>query len=368
MILCGVAIAELWVPLQSVYGGGSKELGTVLAVVVCLLLTVRRVVPLATLTAIVVLWASVYSITTVPVLFWGQFFPLLVAVYSVARHGKGWRSAAGAGVAAAMLIFFDLRVDVMQSPEEMIYHWTVTALVWASGRGLSLFEKRAADAATRASEVEAESRMQALQAVADERARIARELHDIVAHSVSVMVVQAGAAEQAADDEVIVRRALQTIRTTGTAALADMRRVVAMVRAPEDDRPLEPQPGMAELPRLIEHARAAGLDANLIVEGDQFDLPEGLDLAVYRIVQEALTNTRRHASARSAQVTVRFGADDVEVLVSDDGTGASGDQSSGHGLIGMRERAALYGGRLETTSGPGGGFVVHAVLPVGVLQ
>jgi signal transduction histidine kinase len=368
LVLCGVAIAELWVPLQSLQGGGSKPLGTALAVLMCGALLFRRIAPLATLGAMVGLWVLVYSITPVPVLFWGQFVPFLIAVYSVARHGKGWRNIAGAGVAAALLVFFDLRVDVLQYPEEIIFHWAVTAVVWASGRGLSMLEKRAADAATRASEVEAESRMQALQAVADERARIARELHDIVAHSVSVMVVQAGAAEQAADDEAVVRRALQTIRTTGTAALADMRRVVAMVRAPEDDRPLEPQPGMAELPRLIEQARAAGLDANLIVEGDQFDLPEGIDLAVYRIVQEALTNTRRHASARTALVTVRFAADDVEVLVTDDGTGASGDQPAGHGLIGMRERAALYGGRLDATSRPGGGFVVHAVLPVGVLQ
>nr|WP_227412195.1 MULTISPECIES: sensor histidine kinase [unclassified Cryobacterium] len=209
--------------------------------------------------------------------------------------------------------------------------------------------------------------MQALQAVADERARIARELHDIIAHSVSVMVVQAGAAEQAADDEAIVRQALQNIRTTGTSALADMRRVVAMLRTPDDERSLEPQPGLAELPRLIDQACDAGLDTELRIEGEPLELPDGLDLAVYRIVQEALTNTRRHSSARSAIVTVRFTAGEVEVTVADDGIGASGKPNShGHGLIGMRERATLYGGRLETTSEPGG-FVVHAVLPVGVL-
>jgi signal transduction histidine kinase len=203
-----------------------------------------------------------------------------------------------------------------------------------------------------------------LAAVAEERTRIARELHDIIAHSVTTMVVQAGAAEQVVDDDPEhVRKALATIRDTGTGALAEMRRVVAVLRDIDEPGELSPQPGVDALPDLVEDARSAGLDATLEVRGEVRPLPGGVDLAAYRIVQEALTNVRRHADATAVRVGLDYSADDVRIEVVDDGVGSS-DPSGGHGLVGMRERASLYGGRVEAGAADGAGFVVRAVLPV----
>jgi signal transduction histidine kinase len=198
--------------------------------------------------------------------------------------------------------------------------------------------------------------------VAEERARIARELHDIVAHSVSVMVVQAGAAEKALDDPAFVRRALDSIRTTGTGALAEMRRVVALIR--DDDQPveLEPSPELGDVRQLV---AAMDVPTRLLVEGPERDVPPGVALAAYRIVQEALTNVRRHARADAVEVVLRFGADCLEVEVSDDGVGSE-EAVGGHGLIGMRERVQMYGGTLSTITAPGDGFRVRASLPVGM--
>ena len=372
VFLAAVAIAELWVPFESRQGDGSLGLGTFVAVALCLGLVFRRRFPLATIVAMVVLWVTVHTITPIPVLFWGQFVPFLVAVYSVARHERGWRLPAGAVTAAALLLFFDFRIDVLQAPEEMAFHWTVTVVVGIVGRSLAVFESKARDSARRAAAIESEGRLQTLEAIADERARIARELHDVVAHSVSVMVVQAGAAEQAVDDQDIVREALRTIRSTGATALGEMRRVVAMLREPGEQGELEPQPGAGALQALIDETRAAGLRAELLIEGSLRQLPVGLDLTVYRIVQEALTNVRKHATASSTRVTLRFLPDEIEVEIRDDGSGA-GDASGvgpdriGHGLIGMRERTTLYGGRLEASSAPDGGFRVLAVLPAGAV-
>jgi signal transduction histidine kinase len=202
-----------------------------------------------------------------------------------------------------------------------------------------------------------------LGAIADERSRIARELHDIVAHAVSVMVVQAGAAEQVVDDDpAFARQALASIRSTGADALGEMRRVVAMLRD-DSDGPLRPQPGLDGLSALAEEARQAGLDVSVTVQGKPHLLPAGLELAAFRIVQEALTNVRRHSGASAAAVTLDYTDAAVVVQVRDDGSGGH-ESTEGHGLIGMRERAALYGGRLETVPSAGQGFTVRAELPV----
>lgn len=178
------------------------------------------------------------------------------------------------------------------------------------------------------------------------------------------MVVQAGAAEQVVeDDPAYVREALETIRTTGASALSEMRKVVAMLRESDDIGSRSPQPGLDALPDLLDAARESGLDASLRIDGAPRMLPAGLDLAAYRIVQEALSNVRRHASASKVDVSLRYAEDDVRIEVSDDGVGSQ-SLSPGHGLIGMRERAALYGGRLETESNAG--FTVRAILPLAV--
>jgi signal transduction histidine kinase len=283
----------------------------------------------------------------------------------MARHGRGRVPFYGAAAGAAMLLGVDLFVEELQSPGEIFFHWLVFAVVWGFGYGLQRAEQRARESTRRAVDAEVAAAEQAMAAVVEERTRIARELHDIVAHSVSMMVVQAGAAEQVVDDDpAYVRRALATIRDTGTGALDEMRRVVAMLRDADEPGALAPQPGVAALPTLVQDARAAGLAATLDVVGTARPLPAGVDLAAYRIVQEALTNVRRHAAASAVRVELSYGEGDVRIEVADDGVGAT-DPHGGHGLVGMRERASLYGGHVETASANGSGFVVRAVLPAG---
>jgi signal transduction histidine kinase len=219
----------------------------------------------------------------------------------------------------------------------------------------------------RAARAERERELLAAQAVADERVRIARELHDVVAHNVSLMVVQAQAVGAVADDDA-QRGALDQIAALGRQGLAEMHRMLGVLRAGEDDPEAElaPQPGVADVERLVEHARGAGLDVRLSVEGEPRSLPPGVDLSAYRIVQEALTNVVRHAGHASAAVTISYKPGGLELTVVDDGRGPSSNGNGGHGLVGMRERVALFGGELVAGRGPDGhGYAVRALLPFG---
>jgi signal transduction histidine kinase len=363
--VAAAGVAEVLVPFSSRQGDGSAAASVAGVVLTALALTTRRTHPLATGTVVVTTWLVLMALAPVHVLFFGQFVVLAIAVFSMARHGSGRVPAYGAAGGAATLLYIDLFVPELQSPGEIVFHWGVFALVWGFGFGLRTMEARATESHRRAVETEVAAARQAMDAVVEERSRIARELHDIVAHSVSMMVVQAGAAEQVVDDDpAYVRRALGTIRTTGTGALADMRRVVAMLREGDEPGALAPQPGLDAVPGLVGDARAAGLDATLDVAGAARTLPPGVDLAAYRIVQEALTNVRRHASATRVRVGLTYRESEVLIEVEDDGVGAT-DPSGGHGLVGMRERASLYGGTVEAGSVAGRGFSVRAVLPAG---
>ena len=218
----------------------------------------------------------------------------------------------------------------------------------------------------RAIQLERENRLLAEQAVAEERVRIARELHDVVAHGVSLMVVQTqalGALEGSARDA-----AEQQIAAVGREALTEMHRMLDVLRPPcgEELPELAPTPGVRDVPGLVERARGAGMEVALSVEGEPRALPAGVDLSAYRIVQEALTNVIKHAQALRAEVRLRYGADAFELSVLDDGASSSGAGPAGHGLLGMRERVALFGGTLEAghrKDGPG--YAVRAVLPLG---
>jgi signal transduction histidine kinase len=361
--LAAAGVVEIWLPLPSVVGTGDPVVSTVVAVILCLALALRRALPLATALVVLLTWPLAFSLQPILVLFWGQLVPIVIATYSVARHGSRRDSVIGAAAAAACLLFFDFGVAVLQEPGEIFFHWLVVVLAWVIGLLVHRSEQRAADAHRRAVDIEAESRTRMLGAIADERSRIARELHDVVAHAVSVMVVQAGAAEQVVDDDpAFARQALANIRSTGADALGEMRRVVAMLRD-DTERPLHPQPGLDGLSALAEEARQAGLDVTVSVAGKPHLLPAGLELAAFRIVQEALTNVRRHSGASAAEVTIDYTGAAVMVQVRDDGSGGH-ESTEGHGLIGMRERAALYGGRLETMPSAGHGFTVRAELPV----
>jgi signal transduction histidine kinase len=203
-----------------------------------------------------------------------------------------------------------------------------------------------------------------IRAVAEERARIARELHDVIAHSVSVMVVQAGAAEEVLRSAP--ERALDPVRAvqeTGREALAEMSRLVGLLRDDRAELGLEPQPGLADLDVLVEQVREAGLPVDVRVEGEPRHVPLGVDLSAYRVVQEALTNALKHAGDARAAVLVRYRPDALEVEVSDNGPGGSNGHVGGHGLIGMRERIAIFGGEFDAGPRADGGFRVRAVLP-----
>jgi signal transduction histidine kinase len=205
------------------------------------------------------------------------------------------------------------------------------------------------------------------QAAADEKARIARELHDVIAHSVSVIVVQAGAAGDVFDTHPDqARTALHAIESTGREALAELRRLLGAVVPGEAESPsaLAPQPGLGRLDELAGQVRAAGLDVAVTVDGLPPALPAGIDLSAYRIVQEALTNTLRHARARSVEVTIRGRSGAVEIEVVDDGRPPRTSDGAGFGIIGMRERATVLGGTLEAGPTAHGGFRVHALLPL----
>jgi signal transduction histidine kinase len=212
---------------------------------------------------------------------------------------------------------------------------------------------------------ERERDLAAREAVVEERARIARELHDAIAHDVSMMVVQAGAERRVlSGDDGSTRAVLATIEQIGRGALTEMRRLVGMLRSDEGD-PLAPQPDLDDLPQLVAQVREAGLPVDLEVEGERRELPVGIELSAYRIVQEALTNALKHAGEAQAAVRVRYGEDSLELEIVDDGAGGRHPVASGgHGLVGMRERVALYGGRLDAGRRPSGGFAVRVLLPI----
>jgi signal transduction histidine kinase len=206
---------------------------------------------------------------------------------------------------------------------------------------------------------------EAQRAVAEERARLARELHDVVAHAVSVVVVQAEAGAAAGGPPDRVEETFDAIADTGRAALVELRRLLGVLRAPDEPASREPQPGVAQLEPLVESVRRAGLPVEVRVEGDGRPLPPGVDLSAYRIVQEALTNSVKHAGPARASVLLRYGERELELEVVDDGRGPRAAAAPpGHGLAGMRERTALLGGELDAGPAPGGGFAVRARLPL----
>jgi signal transduction histidine kinase len=232
--------------------------------------------------------------------------------------------------------------------------------VWYVGRRLRIRGERAA-------QLEREQAAEARRAVAEERTRIARELHDVVAHRVSLMTVQAGAAKTvAADDPESASKAMQAVETAGRQALDELRHLLGVLRPEADVEDMGPQPGLADVPRLVDQSRAAGLDVSLTMDGEQIDLPARVDLSAYRIVQEALTNALKHAGP-GARAEVRLHTDNrgVDIEVLDNGRGVTILTGSGHGIVGMRERALLLGGRLDVGPRAGGGFHVVAYLPVG---
>jgi signal transduction histidine kinase len=243
------------------------------------------------------------------------------------------------------------------------------AICWFAGFMLRETADQAQAAEARAIVAEREREADALRAVVEERTRIARELHDIVGHSVSVMTVQvSGVRRLLRPEQEQEREALLAVERTGREALAEMRRVVGALRDPEEGPALAPQPSLSRVEALVAHARETGLPVDLEIEGEPIPLPAGVDLTAYRLVQEGLTNSIKHAAASRAGVRVRYDAEHVEIEVSDDGRGAAAagtaSNGGGHGLVGMRERVSIFGGHLEAGPRAEGGFRLRARLPV----
>jgi signal transduction histidine kinase len=236
------------------------------------------------------------------------------------------------------------------------------AIAWLAGDSVGIRRQYVRELEDKAERLERERESEARRAAAEEQARIARELHDVIAHNLSVMVVQAAAADDVFETRPDrAREAIRRVETTGRSALTELRGLLGDMRG--NGAHFAPQPGLDRLDDLVREIRDAGLDVVVTIEGTPRALPTALDLSAYRIVQEALTNTLKHAHARRADVELRYRDAALDVLVRDDGSGDGG--SSGHGLIGMRERVAILGGSLSVGPAEGGGYTVAATFPLG---
>ena len=248
---------------------------------------------------------------------------------------------------------------------ELIFIPVDFGIAWAAGFALRERAEKAEAAELRAIQAEREREAAARIAVAEERARIARELHDVVAHAVSVMVLQVGAVRHKLPDALAEDRdALTGVERAGRTALAEMRRLLAAMRRDGDEAELLPQPGLEALDSLVKELGRAGLPVELHVDGEPFPLPRGIDLSAYHIVQEGLTNTLKHAHASDVDVTVRYRPDELEIEVRDNGQGSATSDGLGHGLVGIRERVKIYGGEMTAGTATGGGFVLSTRLPI----
>jgi signal transduction histidine kinase len=295
-----------------------------------------------------------------------EWVALLVVFYSLGAHAERRRAVVAGAVGGAVFLGGDL-VDLLTGDgrlEDTVPAWFMLAAAYGVGFALRGQRIQSTLLTHRAERLEREREQKARLAVAEERVRIARELHDIVAHAISVVVVQAQAGQRVLEGEqASAREALGSIETTGRQALVEMRRLLGILRKEDRELALAPRPSLAYLDVLAERVREAGLPVELHVEGEARTLPPGVDLSAYRIVQEALTNALKHAGPASAQVVVRYRAEEVELEISDDGRGAVDGREGGHGLVGMRERAALVGGNVESGTDGGRGFTVRARLP-----
>jgi signal transduction histidine kinase len=306
---------------------------------------------------------GVVALTSFQIAFWGdpQLIPTSIAFFLLLYALTVWTPPRLFALGIGLLIAMNLAS--VAGPKGSLSHtafFTIVSLVV-----MLLVRRVLGDRERRAQLAERERDVAAREAVVEERARIARELHDAIAHNVSMMVVQAGAERRVLDRrQGSTGEVLQTIEEIGRGALTEMRRLVGMLREGGEDQ-LSPQPGLGEVPRLVAQVREAGLPVELRVEGNQRQLPVGIELSAYRIVQEALTNALKHAGDATASVCVRYGEDTLELEIIDDGPGAAAPiAGGGHGLAGMRERVALYGGRIDTGHKASGGFRVRVLLPV----
>jgi signal transduction histidine kinase len=355
-------------PVLSGVPVGMLALGYALVLLHTLPLAARRRFP-GTVLGISVASGLAIAALGLPPFFLGP--AILVAVYSVAAYGDRWVALAGLAAAELGLAAVQLTRVGFEEPVVWVQFALIIGAAWLLGHFVGDRHVYAARLEERTAELEQAREELARRAVAEERLRLARELHDVVAHSMSVIAVQSGVGAHVAESRPEeVGKALATIEATSRATLEELRRLLGVLRQDsESQASLAPVPGLADLDSLLGEVAKAGLAVRLRVEGTPSPLPAAVDLSAYRIVQEALTNVVKHAGPAQAQVTIDYRDRDVTVEITDDGRGAAapagdGRGGTGHGLVGMRERVAAFGGDLETGPCPGGGFRVAARLPL----
>jgi signal transduction histidine kinase len=354
--------------LNDIFLRESDWLHIVLVVLMSAPLALRRVYPTTVFAVILGSWvldrAFDYpeSLATVGV---------LVAFYTIGTELPRRRSFYIGGLSALFVLLWTiLGTIVLESVAAVSIATTTIATVTPLlvGREMRTRREHAEELRQKVAVAERERQESARRAVEEERARIARELHDVVAHQMTVMTIQAEGARRIAEDtDPRIKEALDTIKATGHSALSEMRRVVGLLRETDDDSAdLAPLPRLTDLSRLVDQVQAAGVPVQLSVQGEARPLADGVELSAYRIVQESLTNTARHGGpGATASVAVNYGDDTLDVTVIDDGRGAAATPSNGggHGLVGMRERVAVLGGSFDAGAKPGGGYRVHASIP-----
>jgi signal transduction histidine kinase len=343
-------------------------------VAACFLLLLRRRLPVVTV-LLVLIAIRLVDHTAPGFADEAISYPLLmlVAIYSLGRWATGLQAWLGFGVVIACIAAFV--IDDASDASDVAFGMAFVGTPWGVGVAMRLRRERETHLQAEAELLRSDQEDSARRVVAAERARIARELHDVVSHAISVTVLQArGGRRLVGVDDAAVRRSLDAIEYTNTAALGDMRRLLAVLRDTEEaaESGFMPQPSLSRLEELVEQVRSSGLPVDLEVSGEPGTVPPGVDLSAYRIVQEALTNVLKHAGTNArARVQVTYRPHDVDVAISDDGRlsvnrGEVARPGDGHGLINIRERVAVVGGTVKAGPGPDGGFVVSAHLPYSV--
>ena len=370
VVLTVLVQAEVWlspgpdpdeIPVRFAVGG--TLFGAVAACIFTIALAWRRRAPLAVLGLAfpAVALARTASLDSTIAL----TAAVMVATYSAGAHTRGQAAVVAAAGVAGLVALTILRASTgVEEPSDVVLPLSLFAGPWLAGLALRERRDREVVLEERATILQRERIEQGRTAVAEERARIAREMHDIVAHAMSVIVLQArGARRTLRDDPQATRTALDAIESISSGALAEMRQLLGTLRD-DDGAPRAPEPGLADLDGLIAHLRQADVHVGLEVSGAPTDLPPSIDRAAYRILQEALTNVLRHAGATSATVSIGYRPESLELTVRDRGASRADEPVDGRGIAGMRERAESFGGTLEAGPESGGGFSVRASLPL----
>jgi len=361
------ALAQVWQTPEGEWEGGRAVHSVLVAAFTLPLLVRRRFAATVFVCVVAAAWVQLELGGGL-----GQpFFAAVIGLYSAGAHAPTPQTFVGPAAIALQVVFVDVpRLRDGDPVDEVVPAWFILVGIWAFGRWMRRRARESLDLTERAEAAERDLQEQAARAVAEERARIARELHDLVAHSMGVIVIQAQGGQRAvgtAPEQA--RAALASIEAAGRTGMAEMRRLLGLLTTTEEDAGTTPQPTLREVPDLVAGVREAGLHVDLTIEGTVRDLQPGVELTGYRVVQEAMTNVLKHAGTSSVEVRITYQADCLDIEVRDrgpngDDVGAPADRG-GHGLVGMRERVGLYGGTLRTGLRPDGqGFAVHARLPV----